>query len=148
MAYGARHTIPRFVIFTNRRLVQAAGFTQFQRMKKQAPATKAPAAKKTAVPAKRKPRADKGKKHTPGAGRPVGTGKVVNSGLHGRIANLDAWLTREKDVIKAAGIAKAAKLTARVLQSMREGSRVLSEAEIASLESASKPRGYSPAKVY
>lgn len=104
--------------------------------------------KAAAKPKARSPRADKGKKHTPGAGRPAGTGKPQDSGLASRMKNLDKWLDAEKSVIKAAGIATAAKLTARVLQSMREGSRVLSEVEIASLESAARPRGYSLNKTY
>jgi len=109
-----------------------------------------PEASKTEATKKRKPRADKGKKRAPGSvpGRPVGTGKPVNAGLLGRMANVDAWLTLETAVVKATGIATKAKLNARILQTMRDGERILTEAEVHALETAAGPYGYRPSKTY
>lgn len=89
--------------------------------------------------AARKPRADKGKKHTPGAGRPAGTakGRKIDPELAARMARIDALLKNNAGLIKASGIAVSAKVSGPDLQRMREGLKSLTESSVSAVEAAS-----------
>lgn len=92
---------------------------------------------KEATP-KKKNRADKGAKHSPGAGRPVGTARprVADPALVARMATVDSWLNNASEVVKASGIATAAGMPKTDLLKMRVGSKALTEAEVSNIEAA------------
>ena len=91
----------------------------------------------TAEP-KPKQRADKGAKHAPGAGRPVGTGKPrpIDAGLNERMKKLDTWLSGASDTVKASGIAIAAGLDKADLQKLRAGLKPLTDERVTGIELA------------
>lgn len=93
---------------------------------------------KAATKPKASTRADKGAKHSPGAGRPAGTKRprVQDAGLVTRMKKLDKLFSSNETVIKAGGIAGLAKVPGPDLTKMRANKVPLTEDKVKALEDA------------